>query len=60
MNYGSRLKYSINNAILEKRLLYNQAKIIMEPTVHNITDLEACYDNQNAMLGGLVLESIGT
>ena len=53
-NYGSWLKYSINNTILEKWLIYDQVKMTIEPTVYNMTDLEACYDHQNATLGGLV------
>jgi len=45
-------------AILEKRLIYNNSKIQYEETVHNITDLEACYDRQLANIGSIVKESV--
>ena len=43
-NYGSRKSYSIDEVILERRLIYNISRITMEPIIHVITDLSACYD----------------
>ena len=43
-NYGSRANYSIETAILEKRLMYDVAVRDGKPMLHNISDLKACYD----------------
>ena len=43
-NYGYRANYSIKTAILEKRLIYNLAIRDGKPMMHNLSDLEACYD----------------
>jgi len=53
-NYGSRSNYSIEMAILEKRLMYNVAVRDGKPIIHNILDLKACYDHQLPNLGCLV------
>ena len=45
-NFGSRKNYSIESALLEKMLLYETSKYTSEPTVHLLSDLEACYDRQ--------------
>ena len=43
-NYGSRKHYSIETAILEKRLVIDNSLIELKPTIYNITDLQSCYD----------------
>ena len=43
-SFGSRLLYSIEIVILQKRIIYNNSKLINQVIVHNITDLEICYD----------------
>ena len=43
-NFRSRKHYSIDSALLEKRLLYDTSKYNNELTVHLLSDLEACYD----------------
>jgi len=43
-NFSSRKGYSINEAILEKRLLYDTSMFTRSSTVYIITNLEACYD----------------
>ena len=58
-NYGSRPEYSIELAILYKRLIYNNSKIINEITVYNMTNLEAFYDRQLAPIESIVEESMG-
>ena len=58
-NYGSRSHYSIENAILEKRLMCDLAQRDSQIMMHNMSDLEACYDRQLANIGCLVEESVG-
>ena len=58
-NYGSCTNYSIENTILEKRLWYDNSLLRGNKTVHNMTDLIACYDRQLAVIGSIVEESIG-
>ena len=58
-NFESRPDYSIELAILHKRLVYNNSKLTNEVIVHNITDLEACYDMQLSPIGSIVQELIG-
>jgi len=43
-NFGSRKHYSIESALLEKRLIYDTSKYMSEPTIHLLSDLEAYYD----------------
>ena len=45
-NYGLKKNYSIELAILEKRLIYNHSKIKCKEIAHNLTDLKAYYDRQ--------------
>ena len=58
-NFGSRKWYSIESAILEKRLMYDTSRYSGEPTVHLFSDLDSCYDRQIPMLAGIVEESLG-
>jgi len=58
-NYGSRRNYSIDTAILEKRLMYDSSIRNGKPTIHTISDLKACYDRQLPNIGCMVQESVG-
>jgi len=53
-NYGTRSNYSIETAILEKRLMYDVAVRDGKPIIHNISDLKAYYNHQLPNLGCLV------
>ena len=43
INYRSRKEYSVKDVILEKRIIYNSSIMIVTYTIHNITNLQACY-----------------
>lgn len=58
-DYGSRKGYSIETALLEKRLMYDVRACNNENTVHNMSDLEACYDRQLPRIGGIAQEMLG-
>ena len=58
-NFGARKGYLIENAILEKRLLYDNSIFTGKETVHTISDLKACYNRYLPNLGGLVEELVG-
>ena len=58
-NYGSRKGYSIEDLILEKRLLHNCNMKILEQTVHNFTYIASYYDRQLANVCGVVEEAVG-
>ena len=58
-NFGSRQGYSVESAILEKRLLYESNIFTEEKVVHTISDLAACYDRQLANLCCLAEETVG-
>ena len=58
-NFGSRKHYSIDSALLEKRLVYDTSKYNNKPTIHLLSDLEACYDRQIPSLGRIVEEALG-
>ena len=58
-NYGSRTNYSIETAILEKRLMYDVVVWDSKPMLHNISDLKACYDRQLPNLGCMIQEAVG-
>jgi len=53
-----RKYYSIEDALLEKRLLYNASRITKEISSHVITNLSTYYDRQLANIESLVLESV--
>ena len=57
--YGSRKNYSIETAILEKRLTFDHSLISSKPTIYHLTDLQSCYDRQLANIGGIVEELVG-
>jgi len=58
-NYGSRKNYSIESAILEKRLAIDNSLLLEKPTIYYLTDLKAFYDRQLAEVGGILEESAG-
>ena len=43
-NFGSRRNYSIETALLEKRMIYDASKYNEKIIIHNLMDLEAYYD----------------
>ena len=43
-NYSSRKNYSIETAILEKRLIFDNSMINIENTIYTFTDLKAYYN----------------
>ena len=43
-NYGSRKNYSIESAILEKRLIMDNSLNSLNHTIYNFTDLKSYYD----------------
>ena len=58
-NYRSRLYYSIEDMLLEKRLMCNNSLLNGKRTIHNMTDLKSCYDQQLAEIGSIVQELVG-
>jgi len=58
-NYGSQQNYSIESAILEKRLILDNSLNSLNYTIYNFTDLKSCYDRQLPNLGSIVEESVG-
>ena len=58
-NYGSRRYYSIETAILEKRLMYDLAARDGKEIMHTISDLKVCYDRQLPNIRYLIEESVG-
>ena len=47
-NYGSRKNYSIESALLEKRMTFDHSMLSGKATMYTITDLQSCYDRQLA------------
>ena len=43
-NYELRLHYSIEDVLLEKRLVYDNSLLNEKRTIHNMTDLKSYYD----------------
>ena len=58
-NHGSRKGYSVESALLEKRLMFDYAKRTEQETGHMVSDLVSCYDRQLPNTWGIVEESIG-
>ena len=44
VNYGSRKNYSIESALLEKRLIFDSSILSCKLIMYNLTDLQSCYD----------------
>ena len=58
-NYRSRKNYSIETAILQKRLIFYNSLIEMKPLIYTFTDLKSYYNRQLANVGSIVEESVG-
>ena len=58
-NYGSRPGYSIEDAILEKRLVFDKSLVTGRHNIYTLTDLHAAYDRQLSKIGSIVKESVG-
>ena len=58
-NYGSRKNFSIETAILEKRLVLDNSMLTTKQMVHNFTDLKSCYNRQLANIGSIIEELAG-
>ena len=43
-NYGSRLDYSIEDAILEKQLVFDNSIVIRQYNMYNMTNLQSYYN----------------
>ena len=43
-NYGSRTSYSIDDAILEKILVFDHSIVMLNHTIYLMTCLQDCYD----------------
>ena len=58
-NFRSRQNYSINEVLIEKRLIYDSSMIIEEKSVYIVTDLSTYYDRQLANVSSILLELVG-
>ena len=58
-NYSSRKNYSIESAILEKRIIFDNSLITLKLTVYNLTDLKSYYNRQLPNLGSIIKEFVG-
>ena len=59
VNYGSQKNYSIETAILQKRLTFDHSLLETKQTVYNFTDLQSCYDRQLVNIRSIVEELVG-
>ena len=55
-NYGSRRNYSIETAILKKRLIIDHSTLNLRDTICNFADLKSCYDRQLSKIGSIIEE----
>ena len=58
-NCGSRKNYSIETAILEKRLTVDSSLLSNKATMCNVIDLQSAYDKQLPDIGGMLVEFVG-
>ena len=58
-NYVSRKNYSIETALLEKRIVFDNSLISYKKNIYHLTDLKSYYDRQLVNIGALIEESIG-
>jgi len=58
-NYGSCKNYSIENVIVEKRLMYKLVVRDAQEIMYTISDLKVCYNRQLPNLSYLVQELVG-
>ena len=54
-----RQGHSIEEVILEKRLIYDISRMNRKPIAQMITDLEACHDRELSQIAGMVEELVG-
>ena len=59
INYVSRPRCSIKDAILEKRLVFENGLVIVKHIIYDMTDLKACYDRKLSKIGSIVQETLG-
>ena len=57
-NHGSRKNYSIETAMLEKRLVAGDRLIQLTPTAHDTIDLQSSYDRKLANIGSVLEEAV--
>ena len=58
-DYGLRPHYSIEDALLEKRLIYDNSLLKGKCMIYNMIDLKSCYDWQLVEIGSIVQKLIG-
>ena len=58
ISFKSWLNYSIDTAILWKRLIYNISKLDRVLTAYNVTDLEVCYNKNLLNIRNIIQETI--
>ena len=59
LNCGSRKNYSIESALLEKRIVFDNSLISYKKNIYHLIDLKSYYDCQLVNIGILIEESIG-
>ena len=59
VQYGARKNFSIEIALLEKQLVFDNSLIETKPTIYTLTDLQSCYDWQLLNIGSIVEEAVG-
>ena len=57
--YGSRPGYSLEDDILEKRLVFDNSIVTGSHNIYAMADLQACCDRQLSKIGSIVQESVG-
>ena len=57
-NYGSRLNYNIEIAILEKHLIFDNSMLLGDSSIYNLIDLQSCYNRQLPNFTSIIKESI--
>ena len=59
ITYGSRPGFSIEDDILENRLVFDNIIVTGKHTIYEMTDVEACYDSKLSKIGSIVQETLG-
>ena len=59
-NYSSRKVHSIDDSILEKRLLHDCSAQNIQPKMRNLTDLQSCYGRELVIFFGAAEEVAGS
>ena len=58
-NYGSRLGYSIQDAILEKRQVFDYSLVTRVHYIYALIYLQLAHDRQLSKMGSMLKESVG-